>query len=98
MKPIVHTLQTMTNQMRHPVEMIVRNMETSSAPVAESGARSMRKNLGVLDASTNLTARRCGVRIERAVDDCQVATPRDRYAGTTQALLPIGKKAKELCL
>jgi hypothetical protein len=98
MKPIAHTLQTMTNQMRHPVEIIVRNMETSSAPVAKSGARSMRESFGVFRGGgmlTNLTARRCGVRVDR-VTTCQVATPRDKYAGTTQALLPSNEERERV--
>jgi hypothetical protein len=55
---MAHTLHTMTNHIRQPVEMMVRNMETFSAPVAKLNARGMREcfwvvqeEVGCLDES-----------------------------------------------
>jgi hypothetical protein len=78
MKPMAQTLHTTTNHMRQPVEMIVRNMETFSAPVAKSGARSMRESQGMFEGKWDVDESHDAEVAEFEQETtCQVATPRE---------------------
>ena len=61
MNPIAHTAQTTTNQIRQPMAMTVRSIETSFVSVLRANAR-MRENVCqvvVLRGGMFLGARRC---------------------------------------